>query len=177
MKQPRSCGVVKFAGAPCRIRTYDALIRSQVLYPAEVRALKTACLFKHSTVWVSTITLKTATECSRCAISAPLSHSRRSCVVPAFRPLCTRAALTPRPRRARVAPAPTSHPQSYEPITLRKVRDADKKGLPEGSPRRVIHGITARNAAIGNSMRSRNRQPRVTLRSATACGPAIVNSA
>ena len=27
-----------FAGAPCRIRTYDALIRSQVLYPAEVRA-------------------------------------------------------------------------------------------------------------------------------------------
>ena len=156
MKQPRSYGVVKFAGAPCRIRTYDALIRSQVLYPAEVRALKTACLFKHSTVWVSTITLKTATECSRCAISAPLSHSRRSCVVPAFRPLCTRAALTPRPRRARVAlalhprrphvaptppPAPPPAPpprrscvapalrsQRHEPITFRNVRDADKKG-------------------------------------------------
>ena len=36
-KKPRGCGVVS-TGAPCRIRTYDALIRSQVLYPAEVRA-------------------------------------------------------------------------------------------------------------------------------------------
>ena len=29
-------GLEVASGAPCRIRTYDALIRSQVLYPAEV---------------------------------------------------------------------------------------------------------------------------------------------
>lgn len=29
-------GALKFNGAAYRIRTYDALIRSQVLYPAEV---------------------------------------------------------------------------------------------------------------------------------------------
>ena len=43
MKRPRQAGSGLSSGAPCRIRTYDALIRSQVLYPAEVRArLKTA---------------------------------------------------------------------------------------------------------------------------------------
>ena len=34
------------AGAPCRIRTYDALIRSQVLYPAEVRARLNSSIIK-----------------------------------------------------------------------------------------------------------------------------------
>ena len=165
MKQPRSCGVVKFAGAPCRIRTYDALIRSQVLYPAEVRALKTACLFKHSTVWVSTITLKTATECSRCAVSAPLLHSRRPRVVPMPHLRCVRVAPTPRQRRANVAPAPasrprqrrtraTSHPQRYEPITPRSVRDADKRGFPKEAPEELF-----------------TAQPCVALQPATACGP------
>ena len=32
--------IIKQIGAPGRIRTYDPLVRSQVLYPAELRALR-----------------------------------------------------------------------------------------------------------------------------------------
>ena len=35
-KKGSRLGALKFNGAAYRIRTYDALIRSQVLYPAEV---------------------------------------------------------------------------------------------------------------------------------------------
>ena len=43
-KKPRRAGICFINGAPERIRTPDLLIRSQALYPAELRALDIICI-------------------------------------------------------------------------------------------------------------------------------------
>ena len=73
-KAPRT-GLVRFSGAPWGIRTLDVLIRSQSLYPAEVRAhvIKQQQVFLLKRVGVS-MSYFTHTEYSPVEYSARFSR-------------------------------------------------------------------------------------------------------